>query len=562
MPNKMPKAGLMVTAILLIAIATAWMMANSTALADRPPAPTGITVSATSENTVDVSWTAHPNGASDYRVAWKPANEGWKAWDNYDWNAYPSGTSHTITGLEPDKTYKVRVKARFESGPSSGWSSPQTITTPEATPEPTPEPGIDYDQERSESVSLGDITDASAANRNENVDTADPVDYFHFSPSAKRDIGLRIRRLDLNADLYIEDNEGNVLHSSENSGNQREVLKVTLAANNASEYYYVRVEAKEDGVNDYQFRYFAEAPPNAAATGQPTILGTAQVQETLTASTTAIANDNGLSGTTFAYQWVRTANGTDTDVSGATGSTFLLTQNELDHTIAVRVSFTDDAGYAETVTSRATRAVVQPPNVSPSGLPTIRGVIALGKTLTADTSGITDNNGLSGATFTYQWVRNTDNADADINGETGSTYTLTASDAGSSFKVTVSFTDDAGYSESVTSAPTEVLPSQEQADQGNAIQPRTDTVTQTAAGATWTLTGTQSPTAGQQYTYTITLASGTKPNNEYMGFYLANSATNQDKLGLNPDNCTSPKEFCASFTGFRGGIPLTGVGKG
>ena len=54
------------------------------------------------------------------------------AWDNYDWNAYPSGTSYTINGLEPDTTYKVRVKARFESGPASAWSSAVTVTTPES----------------------------------------------------------------------------------------------------------------------------------------------------------------------------------------------------------------------------------------------------------------------------------------------------------------------------------------------------------------------------------------------------------------------------------------------
>ena len=381
------------------------------------------------------------------------------------------------------------------------------------------------------------------------MDTADTVDYFHFSLTAKRDVGVRIRRLDYNADLYIEDNDGTVIASSEETGDSKEVVNVTLAANDAGEHYYVRVEGKEDGTNDYQFRYFAEAPPNVSPSGLPTITGTAQVRETLTANTSVIADDNGLNNAVFAYQWVRTANGTDTDVSGATSGTFLLTPNELDHAISVRVSFTDDAGYAETVTSNATTTVVRPPNVSPNGLPTIRGTVAVGKTLTANTSGITDDNGLSGATFTYQWVKNTGGADADISGATGSTYTITATDAGSSLKVTVSFTDDAGYSESLTSSATTVLAAQGQASQNNAIQPRTDTVTQTAAGATWTLTGTQSPTAGQQYTYTITLASGTKPNNEYMGFYLTDSATNQTKLGLDPDDCTSPKEFCASFSG-------------
>ena len=51
---------------------------------------------------------------------------------------------------------------------------------------------------------------------------------------------------------------------------------------------------------------------NTPATGQPTISGTAQVGEVLTAGTTGIADADGLSGATFAYQWLAD------DVSGAT----------------------------------------------------------------------------------------------------------------------------------------------------------------------------------------------------------------------------------------------------
>ena len=201
------------------------------------------------------------------------------------------------------------------------------------------------------------------------MDTADTVDYFHFSLTAKRDVGVRIRRLDYNADLYIEDNDGTVIASSEETGDSREVVNVTLAANDAGEHYYVRVEGKEDGTNDYQFRYFAEVPPNTIATGAPTITGTAQVRETLTANTSVITDGNGLSGTTFTYQWVRSANGTGTDIPGATGSTFLLTQDELDHTVTVRVSFTDDEGYAESVTSTALAPWSSRPTSASAGCP-------------------------------------------------------------------------------------------------------------------------------------------------------------------------------------------------
>ena len=96
-----------------------------------------------------------------------------------------------------------------------------------------------------------------------------------------------------------------------------------------------------------------------------------------------------------------------------------MTHGELGHTISVRASFTDDAGYPETVTSNATGPVIRPANVNPNGLPTISGTPGVGKTLTADPSGITDDNGLSNPAFTYQWVSSRDGADADIHGATG-----------------------------------------------------------------------------------------------------------------------------------------------
>ena len=487
MPTTITRTSLLAVIAVAVAIAVIFAAGARLALADQDQAPTGLTLTATDANTVQATWTAHPDGARDYRLSWAPHDENFKTWTDTDWNAFPTGNSYTITGLEGGSTYKVKVRARFETGPPSDWSGIVTATTtappeptpaptpqptPEPTPEATPEPAIDYDQERSASVSLGDITNAAVDNRDETVDTDD---YFHFSLTHRRTVGLRVRRLDYNADLYVEDNDGAVIASSENGGDQKEVLNLTLAATGANEYYYVRVEAKEDGSNDYQLRYFTETPPNAAATGAPTISGAAQVRETLTAGVFGIADDNGLGNASFDYQWVRSVDGTDTDITGATGSTFLLTYDELDHTIRVRVSFTDDAGYPETLTGDATATVVRPSNASPSGRPAVSGVLAVGKTLTADTSGITDPNGLSNPAFTYQWVRSIDSTDTHITGATGSTYTLTSGDGGAALKVTVAFTDDDGYAETLTSDPTEVLETEGQDGQdgqGNGVQTR------------------------------------------------------------------------------------------
>ena len=85
-----------------------------------------------------------------------------------------------------------------------------------------------------------------------------------------------------------------------------------------------------------------------------------------------------------------------------------------------------------------------------TGAPTIAGMVRVGETLTADTSDISDGNGLVNAIFSYQWMAD----DADISGATGDTYTLAGTDEGKAVKVRVSFTDDAGYDETLTSAAT------------------------------------------------------------------------------------------------------------
>ena len=112
----------------------------------------------------------------------------------------------------------------------------------------------------------------------------------------------------------------------------------------------------------------ADTPDNSPATGAPTISGTAQVGETLTANTSGIADADGLANATFSYQWLAD----DSDISGATNATYTLTDSEESKAITVQVSFTDDADNEETLTSTATDVVAgaQPtePPAKPTGL--------------------------------------------------------------------------------------------------------------------------------------------------------------------------------------------------
>ena len=169
-------------------------------------------------------------------------------------------------------------------------------------------------------------------------------------------------------------------------------------------------------------------------------------ERTLTADTSGIADEDGLADTSFSYQWI--AGGTD--IQGATGSSYTLAESDEGKAIRVRVNFTDDAGNEETLTSAATDAVAARPNSVATGQPTINGTARVGETLTVDTSGITDEDGLDNATFSYQWIA----GGTDIQGATDSSYTLTVHEKGLTIRVWVAFTDDSGNEEAMTSAAT------------------------------------------------------------------------------------------------------------
>ena len=198
---------------------------------------------------------------------------------------------------------------------------------------------------------------------------------------------------------------------------------------------------------------------NIPATGAPTITGTAQVGQTLTAGTTAIMDADGLTSPGYTYQWIRTAAGVDTNISGATASTYTLVAADQGTTVKVRVSFTDDASKAETRTSAATAAVLAAANNLATGAPTITGTATVGQTLTATVGDIADVDGLPDPFLTdtntsFQWIRvATDNSETDIGAMAG-TYTLVTADLGTTIKVKVSFTDDASNAETLTSAAT------------------------------------------------------------------------------------------------------------
>ncbi|NKX53056.1 S8 family serine peptidase [Arthrobacter mobilis] len=199
-----------------------------------------------------------------------------------------------------------------------------------------------------------------------------------------------------------------------------------LTGTDAGKLIKVRVTGSLAGYTT-AFRDSANTPAVAPGTLQssvPTISGTAQVGQTLTAS-----KGTWSWGTSFAYQWLR--NGTP--VAGATASTYKPSAADVGARLAVRVTGTR-TGYTPVArTSAATAAVVK--GTLQSTAPTISGTVKVGSTLTALTGTWT-----WGTSFTYQWYR----SGTPVTGATGKTYTVVSADRGHRLKVRVTGTK-AGY---------------------------------------------------------------------------------------------------------------------
>ena len=561
---------------------------NVTDVNEPPPPPDAPTVSVVSTSSLDVSWTAPDTtgrpAVSGYDVQYQASAA--DAWTDHPFTG--TGTSTTISSLTGGTTYAVQVRAKNDEG-DSAWSASGSGTT--NSPIVT--------------ISAGAaVTEGTAAS---------------FTVTASEPPGDIIT-----VNLTVSETSGSDFVASGDEGSQT----VTIAADSTTAIYFVTTQAdsadEPDGSvtvtvatgADYTVGTPSSAivnvnddddPPstNNEPTGSVTIDGTATQGETLTANTETVADADGLG--TFSYQWQRGG----TDISGATSSTYTLVQADVGSTITVTVSWTDDEGATESLTSAATSAVASPgptitvtagtspvtegtaaeftvtadaapsadltvnltvseadgsdfvasedegsktvtiaadsttatysvatqadnadepdgsvtvevatgagyivgsassasvtvnddddsPNNAPTGSVTIDGTATQGETLTANTETVADVDGLG--TFSYQWQR----GGTDISGATSSTYTLVQADVGSTITVTVSWTDDEGATESLTSAATSAV-----ASPGPTITVTAGTspVTEGTA-AEFTVTADAAPSADLTVNLTVSEADG------------------------------------------------------
>ncbi len=187
-----------------------------------------------------------------------------------------------------------------------------------------------------------------------------------------------------------------VLRDGKVEGVETMVLRLSNARSEGSE---VPVEMK---VSEAQGAIENVAPEvNTPATGVPTINGTAQVGETLTAGTSGIADQNGLENATFSYQWFAD----HAKIAGANSSTRTLTDVDQGKAIKVRVSFTDDAGHWETLTSAPTEPVLEEPvfGDGPPGAPRNLTVTAGDQEITLSWEPPADNGNAPATRYRIEW---------------------------------------------------------------------------------------------------------------------------------------------------------------
>ncbi len=171
---------------------------------------------------------------------------------------------------------------------------------------------------------------------------------------------------------------------------------------------------------------FVPAPELELTAGTPTITGQPTVGSTL-----AMSPGTWVPVPTFTRQWLRGGE----EISGATGTEYVLTPADLGASISVQVTGTKP-GY---ITATRVSAVTSPVQAAPfasAPVPTVSGTAAVGESLTCLPGSWVP----TPATLTCQWLR----AGAPIGGATSPTYVVGDSDIGFALSVRVTASLD-GY---------------------------------------------------------------------------------------------------------------------
>ena len=390
--------------------ASASVTIDITAVNDAPTGAVGIVGSAVEDAVLaaDTSGIGDADGLGAFSYQWARSTDG-----GTTWSSIVGATASTYTLGDADVNALIQVSVAYTDGQGSAESLTSASIGPVANVNDAPTGAV---------VIVGTVTeDQTLTADTSSIGDADGLGGFTYQWARSTDGGVTWNDIaGAAASTYVlgDADVGNLIHVSVD---------------------YI------DGQGSAESLASADVGPvanvNDAPTGAVSITGTVAEDQTLTADTSSINDLDGLGA--FGYQWLR--NGVA--IGGATAGTYTLGDADVGTQISVQVSYIDGYGTAESLTSAQTAAVTNVNDV-PTGVPTISGMPTEDQTLTADTSGIADADGLGA--FSYQWLRN----GVAIGGATAGTYTLGDADVGTQISVQVSYTDGHGTAEALTSAQT------------------------------------------------------------------------------------------------------------
>jgi acid phosphatase type 7 len=382
-----------------------------------PTTPTGLAATAVNPTRVDLTWNASTDntGVTGYTV--------YRDGTQLD-VVGGATTTYSDTSASPATQYSYTVDA-FDAAANHSPQSAAAVATTPTTPANTSPPTI------SGTATAGQTL------------TADRGTWSGTSPIT---YSYQWRRCDESgggcANIAGATSQTYVLSGGDIGSTIRVVVTASNAYGSASATSAATAVVVDPGL----------VPPSN--TSPPTISGTPQVGQTLTASP---GQWSGTQPISFAYQWRSCdQDGINcADILGATAQTYSLTTLDLGNTVRVAVTASNDGG-SSTATSAATPVVtsapVAPSNTSP---PTISGSAVVGQTLTGDNG---TWSGTEPIGYAGQWRRcnQTGGACNDIAGATSQTYTLTSADIAKTIRFAVTASNSAGSS-TATSSQTAVV---------------------------------------------------------------------------------------------------------
>ena len=155
------------TLAVLAAVITTLALSSFTAEAQgNPGAVANLQLSSTSAGELTVSWDAASPTPTDYRVDWAKSTEDYKSWKVDDGHVYlaETATTATITDLDNDTEYKIRMRARYYKGEHMGksWGGPWATATITVAGEPAETPTPEPVQEEESTTEAGAIDTLAA----------------------------------------------------------------------------------------------------------------------------------------------------------------------------------------------------------------------------------------------------------------------------------------------------------------------------------------------------------------------------------------------------------------